>query len=77
LTEINTRLQIQEAELSTIDNMALRQRLEAGIEKIANDQMDKEKEVNIQLPFISFNMNKAWMFQDLLYFMYFSDSRGD
>lgn len=49
LTEINARRQIQEAELATIDNMALRQRLESGIERLMNDEMEKERQVSYKL----------------------------
>jgi len=45
LVEINARRQIQEAELSTIDNMALRQRLETGIERLSNEEMEKDRQV--------------------------------
>jgi len=45
LTEISARRQIQEMELSTTDNVALRNRLETVLNKLVNDQSDKEREV--------------------------------
>jgi hypothetical protein len=45
LTEISARRQISETELSTTDNVALRNRLETVLLKLINDQMDKEREV--------------------------------
>jgi len=45
LTEISCRRQIQETELSTTDNAALKSRLETVLDKLINDQNEKEREI--------------------------------
>jgi hypothetical protein len=45
LTEISARRQIQEMELGTTDNAALKNRLETVFNKLVNDQTQKEREV--------------------------------
>jgi TATA-binding protein-associated factor Taf7 len=45
LTEISARCQIQEAELASVENMALRQRLESVVDKLNSDQEDKKAEI--------------------------------
>lgn len=46
LTEISTRKSIQETELSTTDNAALKSRLETVLNKLAQDLMEKQREVS-------------------------------
>jgi len=45
LTEISVKRQIQDAEMSSIDNMALRQRLEPVLDKLMREQVEKEREI--------------------------------
>jgi ribosomal protein L29 len=45
LTEINARRQIQETELSSLNNVVFRQRLESVLNKLVNDQLEKESQI--------------------------------
>ncbi|CAG7721829.1 unnamed protein product [Allacma fusca] len=45
LTEISARRQNRETELSSMDNVALRNRLESVLKQIVNEQKDKERQI--------------------------------